>query len=108
MKESVRLLSRETVYVIGAGFSAGLGHPQTRSLPIDVWPRLDSASRRKLTETIAFHHPSFNEGRGTTFPNIEQLLTEIQVNLVAESRIRYERSFRGAHPKPRAIILIAV
>ncbi|HWO30181.1 MAG TPA: hypothetical protein VNO32_15420 [Candidatus Acidoferrum sp.] len=67
--------------MVGAGFSAGLGYPQTRSLLIDVWPRLHLRSRRKLSKIIAFHHPEFDEIRGTTFPNMEQLLTEIQVNL---------------------------
>jgi hypothetical protein len=81
MKKPSPVLSRKTVYVIGAGFSAGLGYPQTRSLLIDVWPRLDPGSRKKLTKIVAFHHPEFDERRGTTFPNIEQLLTEIQVNL---------------------------
>jgi hypothetical protein len=81
MNEPSPVLSRKTVYAIGAGFSAGLGYPQTRSLLIDVWPRLDLDSKIKLSEIITFHHPEFVESRGTTFPNIEQLLTEIQVNL---------------------------
>jgi hypothetical protein len=72
---------RETVYVIGAGFSAGLGYPQTKSLLIDVWDRLDKKAQTQLQEIILFHHPSFISQRKTTFPDIEQLLTEIQVNL---------------------------
>jgi hypothetical protein len=81
MRDPAPVLSRKTVYVIGAGFSAGLSYPQTRSQLIGFCPRLHLRSRRKLSKIIAFHHPEFNESRGTTFPNMEQLLTEIQVNL---------------------------
>src|SRR6266702_8168140 len=72
---------RETVYVIGAGFSAGLGYPLTKSLLIDVWGRLNPSSRKQLRRIIEFHHPAFDSKRKTTFPDIEQLLTEIAVNL---------------------------
>jgi hypothetical protein len=34
-----------------------------------------------LCKVIKFHHPAFNPKRKTTFPDIEQLLTEIAVNL---------------------------
>jgi hypothetical protein len=72
---------RDTVYVIGAGFSAGLGYPLTKSLLIDTWDRLNETSRLQLEEIIRFHHPAFCVERKTTFPDIEQLLTEIAVNL---------------------------
>jgi hypothetical protein len=72
---------RDTVYVVGAGFSAGLGYPLTKSLLIDVWSRLDKKSRDQLQRIIEFHHPAFTTKRKTTFPDIEQLLTEIAVNL---------------------------
>jgi hypothetical protein len=72
---------RDTVYVVGAGFSAGLGFPLTKSLLIDVWSRLNKESRRQLRRIIEFHHPTFTTERKTTFPDIEQLLTEIAVNL---------------------------
>lgn len=72
---------RDTVYVVGAGFSAGLGYPQTKTLLIDVWDRLDSSSQGQLRKIIKFHHPSFRSRRKTSFPDIEPLLTEIQVNL---------------------------
>jgi len=72
---------RDTVYVIGAGFSAGLGYPLTKSLLIDVWNRLDKPSRQQLRKIVAFHHPGFSVDRNTSFPDIEQLLTEISVNL---------------------------
>jgi hypothetical protein len=72
---------RETVYVVGAGFSAGLGYPLTKSLLIDVWDRLEDQPRTQLREIIKFHHPAFSAKRKTSFPDIEQLLTEIAVNL---------------------------
>jgi hypothetical protein len=71
---------RDTVYVVGAGFSAGLGYPLTKSLPIDVWERLPVESREQLKLIIEFHHPAFTPARKTSFPDIEQLLTEMAVN----------------------------
>ena len=72
---------RKTVYVIGAGFSAGLGYPLTKSLLVDVWDQLEDKSRIQLEKIIRFHHPAFSTKRRTSFPDIEQLLTEISVNL---------------------------
>jgi len=37
MKGENPLRIRETVYVVGAGFSAVLGHPLTNSILINVW-----------------------------------------------------------------------
>jgi hypothetical protein len=72
---------KDTVYVIGAGFSAGLGYPLTKGLLVDVWNRLEQGSRKQLARIISFHHPAYSAKRNTTFPDIEQLLTEIAVNL---------------------------
>ena len=72
--------TEHTVYVVGAGFSAGLGYPLTQTLLIDVWGRLQRSSREQLARIIKFHHPEFNAKRKTCYPNIEQLLTEIKVN----------------------------
>ena len=71
---------RDTVYVVGAGFSAGLDYPLTKSLLIEVWDRLPVDARKQLQRIIKFHHPDFSVARATTFPDIEQLLTEIDVN----------------------------
>jgi hypothetical protein len=85
--ESIRMNSkaisriRDTVYVVGAGFSKGLGYPLTKSLLTDVWSRLPDGSRNQLAKIIEFHHPSFKAGQKKTFPDIEQLLTEMAVNL---------------------------
>jgi hypothetical protein len=72
---------RDTVYVVGAGFSAGLGYPVTKSLLIDAWDRVPKESRDQLRKIIEFHHPNFSRKRTTSFPDVEQLLTEMVVNL---------------------------
>ena len=72
---------RDAVYVVGAGFSAGLGYPLTKSLLIEAWDRLPKDSVSQLQRVIEFHHPAFNAKRTTSFPDVEQLLTEIDVNL---------------------------
>lgn len=71
----------ETVYIVGAGFSAGLGYPLTANLLVDVWPRLSKKYQDRLGKIIKFHHQRFDPARNTTFPYIEELLTEINVNL---------------------------
>ena len=71
---------RDTVYVIGAGFSAGLGYPLTTNLLIDVWDRLPDEAQEQLAKIIEFHHPNFSRRRPTSYPEIEQLLTEMAVN----------------------------
>ena len=81
MTSSAPTRLRDKVYVVGAGFSAGLGYPLTKSLLIDVWNRLEPASQDQLQKIIEFHHPAFTIERKTSFPDIEQLLTEIAVNL---------------------------
>ena len=70
----------DCVYVIGAGFSAGLGYPLTSDLLIRLWDRIDADLRGRLERVIRFHHPGFDPQRFTSFPNVEQLLSEMQVN----------------------------
>lgn len=72
---------RNVVYVVGAGFSAGLGYPLTKSLLVEAWEWLDPDAQERLAQVIRFHHPAFDPERRTTFPDIEQLLSEIAVNL---------------------------
>ena len=71
---------RDRVYVIGAGFSAGLGYPLTSDLLVRLWDRIDETFRGRLKRVICFHHPDFDPRRFTSFPNVEQLLSEMQVN----------------------------
>lgn len=84
------------VYVVGAGFSAGLGYPLTKSLLTESWSRLEKSYRTRLGKIIAFHHPDFDPLRKTTFPDIEQLLTEIYVNL---EMFEASRSVEGGFTK---------
>lgn len=73
--------SRGIVYVIGAGLSAGLGFPTIGNLLPRMWERLEHAKiSEELAKVIRFHHPAFNATLEDTFPNIEQLLSEMQAN----------------------------
>jgi hypothetical protein len=101
---------RDAVYVVGAGFSAGLGYPLTKSLLINVWDRLEAADQHQLKKIIEFHHPAFAIERKTTFPDIEQLLTEIAVNLdlFDASRPAEGRFKKGYLEKSREDLLTAI
>jgi hypothetical protein len=46
-----------------------------------VWDRLPPEPRNQLSQIIAFHHPDFNPAMSKSFPDIEQLLTEIEINI---------------------------
>jgi len=81
MPPSAQARIRDTVYVVGAGFSTGLGYPMTNTLLTKVWTHLHAAERKQLGKIVAFHHPDFDSARPNTFPNMERLLTEIDVNL---------------------------
>jgi hypothetical protein len=74
-------MARDCVYIIGAGFSAGLGYPLTSDLLQRLWPRLkDRDFKSRLTKVIEFHHHGFNPKRFSSFPNVEQLLSQMEVN----------------------------
>jgi hypothetical protein len=89
---------RETVYVVGAGFSAGLGYPLTKSLLVEAWDRLEEGPKTQLEKIIEFHHPAFVAGRKTSFPDIEELLASIAVNLELFDASRpAEGTFTKAH-----------
>ena len=69
------------VYVIGAGFSAGLGYPLTDNLLKGVWDRIDNSQHMgTLEQVIRFHNPEFDASMSCTFPNIEQFLSQLIVN----------------------------
>jgi len=86
---------RDTVYVVGAGFSKGCGYPLTSDLLFKVWLRIDDSHRKALARIIKFHHPRFKEKDHSSFPNIEKLLTELTVNIdLFKSSRRYEGNFR--------------
>ncbi len=73
--------SRRRVYVIGAGFSAGLGFPLTAELLPLALSQMNDKERRSLTKIIEFHFPSFRVDDFGSYPNIEDLLTKIRVNI---------------------------
>lgn len=69
------------VYVIGAGLSAGIRFPTITQLLPQIWGRLaGSELANDLSRVIRFHHPDFNPARPETFPNVEELLSEMQAN----------------------------
>lgn len=73
--------SKNIVYVVGAGLSAGLGFPTIRDLLPRMWERLEAKNLADdLAKVIRFHHPAFNASLADTFPNIETLLSEMQAN----------------------------
>lgn len=71
---------KQVVYVIGAGFSAGLGFPLISNLLHDLWPRLDQTLADDIAAVVRFYHPDFHPRRAESFPNIEQFLSEMQAN----------------------------
>lgn len=87
---------RECVYVIGAGFSAGLGFPLTSDLLVRLWDRIDDPLKKRLRQVITFHHPGFNPKRFSSFPNVEQLLSEMLVN---EELFDASRQYEGRFTK---------
>jgi|SRR6478609_3357825 len=74
MREDIKNL-----FVIGAGFSAGLGYPLTTHLLPLIYSRMDSSFKARFNKVVRFHHPGWNK-RPSTLPNIEELLTEWTAN----------------------------
>ena len=83
------------VYVIGAGFSAGLGYPVLGDLLVQLWDRVGPCSfRDSLRRAIAFHNPGFNPTEFGSFPNVEELLSQLLVNeQLFDSSREYEGNF---------------
>jgi hypothetical protein len=74
-------MARDCIYIVGAGFSAGLGYPLTADLLQRLWPLLtDDDFRARLKKVIEFHHHGFNPEHFSSFPNVEQLLSQMEVN----------------------------
>ena len=82
---------RKCVYVIGAGFSKGLGYPLTNEILVQLWDRIktDPLFKEDLGRIIRFHHPRFDCCEPDSFPNVEELLSELVVNeeLYTSSRL---------------------
>ena len=90
--------NRKCLYVIGAGFSAGLGYPLTSDLLVRLWHKRSNGNLKKQLEPIIrFHHPDFDASRFSSFPNIEELLSQMQVNdELFEASRQYEENFTKA------------
>ena len=76
----VRSTEPRPVYVVGAGLSAGLRFPTVANLLPALWGRIEKKLSNDLGDVIRFHHPDFHPSRGGTYPNIEQLLSEMKAN----------------------------
>lgn len=82
--------NKKVVYVIGAGFSAGLGFPTINNLLPRLLSRLEGSHLfDDISKIIGFHHPDFDIDDKSTFPSIELLLSEMQANekLFRSSRV---------------------
>ena len=83
---------RRRVYVIGAGFSAGLGYPLMNDILTRLWDYIDDTEfKRRMVRVIRFYYPNL---RGTDFPNVEELLSRMVVNeQLLDSSRQYEGEF---------------
>ena len=90
------MAQRNCIYVIGAGFSAGLGFPVTGDLLVRLWSKIESDLKSQLERVIRFHHPGFDSNKFTSFPNVEQLLSEMQIN---EQLFDASRQYEGKFTK---------
>jgi hypothetical protein len=73
-------MTSKFVYIVGAGFSKGLGYPDSAELFPQLWDRLDTNQKETLGRIVQFHYPAFEPLEHKGFPNIEKLLTAIAVN----------------------------
>jgi len=78
--------------VVGAGFSTEFGYPMAGNLLQQIWPRLPSHEKETLEAIICFHHPRWDR-RPATLPDIEELLTELDVNADFLPTIRLQGPF---------------
>lgn len=85
----------ETVFVIGAGFSADLGYPLTSHLLPRVRRRFEEKLKIRFKNIVKFHHPGW-DGRGATMPDVEELLTELSANEELLPALRSDGPF-GVH-----------
>ncbi len=88
---------RNVVYVIGAGFSVGLGFPTINNLLQNIWPRLENAGiATEVRDIIRFHHPKFDPEKAKSFVNVEGLLSEMKAN---EQLFYFSRPASGGFTK---------
>ena len=85
---------RRRVYVIGAGFSEGLGYPLMKDILARLWDYVDDHEfKRRMVRVMKFYYPDF---RGTNFPNVEELLSRMVVN---EQLLNSSRQYEGEFTK---------
>ena len=88
------------MYVIGAGFSRGLGYPLMKDILARLWKYVDDTEfKRRMARVIKFYYPNF---RGMNFPNVEELLTRMVVN---EELLDSSRQHKGEFTKEDLRIL---
>ncbi len=91
------------VYVIGAGFSAGLGYPLTSDLLMKLWDQVDEDTwKHDLEDAIKFHNPTFDPNRFYSYPNIEELLSQL---MISDELFHAGNQYMGSHGQsnPEAI-----
>ena len=72
------MMQGRRVYVIGAGFSKGLGYPLMNEILDQLWDCLDDPEfKDRLVRVMRFYYPSLKR---TEFPNVEELLSRMVVN----------------------------
>jgi hypothetical protein len=86
------------VYIVGAGFSAGLGFPVTADLLSLALARMPADQQRLLKRILEFHFPDFRPNDVRTYPNIEDVLTRIRINIdLFDATRRWEGRLKIAH-----------
>ena len=80
------------------GFRLGLGYPLTSGLLLRFWNRIedDRSFREALREVIEFHYPRFDPRKFSSFPNVEELLSQMAVN---EQLFDSSRDYTGKFTK---------
>lgn len=71
----------DDVYIVGAGFSAGLGYPLLNNLLEFIWDDFSDSDKEKIADVVKFHNPEFVPNHPFTFPDIETLLTQFESNI---------------------------
>lgn len=90
-------IQQKCVYVVGAGFSAGLGYPLTNNLLVRLWDRIeDQRFKEALKRVIRFHNPCLNCTTSSSLPNVEELLSQMVVN---EQLFNASRQYEGNFTK---------
>ena len=91
------------VYVVGAGFSAGLGYPLTNDLLMRLWNQIkDPSFKKALKYVMRFHNPGFDSTKFSSFPNVEELLSRMMVN---EQLFDSSRQYEGKFTKNKLKVL---